>query len=105
MLTAKQRQFLRGKAQKLTPILQVGKNGITNAVLHQLQLQINSQELVKISILPNSIVQSAELIQQVQKFDSQIQYVQEIGRMLILYKQAPQFSHRHLSLKVKQISR
>ena len=105
MITPKQRQFLRGQAQKLSPMLQIGKNGITKTVLQQIQWQINAQELIKISILPNSSVQSEELIQQVQKFDTQIQYVQDIGRMVILYKQAPQHSHRHLSLKVKQISR
>ncbi|MBA1434627.1 YhbY family RNA-binding protein [Bombilactobacillus bombi] len=105
MITPKQRQFLRGQAQKLAPQFQIGKFGITATVLQQIQNQINSQELLKITILKNSTVQAAELIQQVQAFDAKIEYVQDIGHTVVLYKRAPQSSKRRLSLEVEQLRR
>lgn len=105
MITAKQRQFLRGRAQTIAPMFQIGKNGITSSVLRQIQTQINTQELLKISILSNSTITADELIDQVRQFDSKIQYVQDIGHTVILYKRAPQIAKRHLSLEVDQIAR
>lgn len=54
MLTSKQRQFLKAQAHKLKPVMHVGKGGVTPAQAAELDVMIESLELVKIKINPNS---------------------------------------------------
>ena len=54
MLTSKQRQFLKAQAHKLKPVMHVGKGGVTPAQTAELEVMIDSLELVKIKINPNS---------------------------------------------------
>ena len=54
MFTSKQRATLRGIAQKEEPITQVGKSGITDALIESLDKAIEKRELVKITVLENS---------------------------------------------------
>ena len=53
-LTSKQRAFLRGLANPLETILQVGKGEITPAMVAQVGDALQARELVKLRVLPNS---------------------------------------------------
>ena len=48
MITTKQRAFLRGLANRLDPIFQVGKNGVEDNFLKQLEEALEKRELIKI---------------------------------------------------------
>lgn len=50
MLTAKQRQFLRGLAHPLSPIVRVGRGGVTPAVIEETKKSILAHELIKVRI-------------------------------------------------------
>ena len=50
-ITSAQRAKLRGMAMKLQPTAQLGKNGITDAFLDMIEDQLDSRELVKITVL------------------------------------------------------
>ena len=54
MLTSKQRATLRSLAQKIEPITQVGKSGITESFLDNANNAIEKRELIKITVLENS---------------------------------------------------
>lgn len=54
MLTSKQRAFLRGSAQTVSPIFQVGKGGISEEMIKQLDAALEARELIKITVLENS---------------------------------------------------
>lgn len=54
MLTSKERSKLRSIASKIEPITQVGKFGITDALIESLDKAIEKRELVKITVLENS---------------------------------------------------
>ena len=54
MLTSKQRAYLRSLAQKIEPITQVGKSGITESFLDNANNAIEKRELIKITVLENS---------------------------------------------------
>ena len=54
MLTSKQRATLRSLAQNLDSITQVGKLGITENFLDNVNNAIEKRELVKITVLENS---------------------------------------------------
>lgn len=49
-LTGRQRQFLRGLAHPLSPIVRVGKAGVTEAVVAETRKSLQSHELIKVRI-------------------------------------------------------
>ena len=60
MLTGKQRAYLRGLANSLTPIFQIGKNGVEENFLIQVSQALEARELIKIKVLENSGLDSRE---------------------------------------------
>ena len=48
MLTPKQRQFLRGLAHPLSPVVRVGKGGVTPAIVEETKKSILAHELIKV---------------------------------------------------------
>ena len=54
MLSPKQRQFLKAQAHRLKPVMHVGKGGVTPAQAAELDVMVDSLELVKVKINPNS---------------------------------------------------
>lgn len=99
----KQRKFLMGKAQTIKPIIQIGKLGVTPQVLEQLVKIINKRELIKISLLQNTEVESQEFIEMLNDYDPDIKLVQIIGSKVILYKKAPNEKYRDMSVKLEQL--
>ena len=47
MITSKQRAELRAKANELDTTLMVGKEGVTDAIVSELDRQLEARELVK----------------------------------------------------------
>ncbi len=54
MLNSKQRQILKAKAHALKPVMHVGKGGVTPAQAAELDVMVDSLELVKVKVNPNS---------------------------------------------------
>ena len=54
MLTSKQRAYLRGLAQQLDTIFQVGKGGITEEMSISVSNALEARELIKLRVLENS---------------------------------------------------
>ena len=87
MLTGKQKGFLRSEAHHLQPIFQIGKSGLTESVIHQIDEALESKVLIKVNILQNCDEDKKEIAA---KLDGQegIEVVQVIGNTLILYKES-----------------
>ena len=49
-LRGKQKRFLRSQAHHLQPIFQIGKNGINDAVIVQINEALEKRELIKINL-------------------------------------------------------
>lgn len=47
-LSSSQRKWLRGQAHSLKPIVQVGKQGLTESVLRQVDEALSDHELIKV---------------------------------------------------------
>lgn len=54
MLKGKQRAYLRSLANTLKPTTQIGKEGVTESFLEQLDGMLRTRELVKVTILENA---------------------------------------------------
>ena len=49
-LTAKQRQFLKGLAHGLAPIVRIGKGGVSDSVVNETKKSLAAHELIKVRI-------------------------------------------------------
>ncbi|MBK5241575.1 ribosome assembly RNA-binding protein YhbY [Clostridium sp.] len=87
MITSKQRSYLRTLANPLQPIFQVGKAGIEQNFLKQLEDALESRELIKIKILNNSGITAREASDIICAAVS-AEAVQTIGSKCVLYKRS-----------------
>lgn len=101
-LRGKQKRFLRAQAHHLRPIFAVGKEGLSDNWLSQLDGALDKRELIKVNILQNSDVTTQE-VQQFIENNTEIQVVQIIGRVLVLFKASNEESLRNLSKQVSTI--
>ncbi|MCL2569495.1 MAG: YhbY family RNA-binding protein [Oscillospiraceae bacterium] len=62
MLTSRQRAQLRGLANSAETILHVGKNGVTETVIQQLEESLAVQEIVKGKVLENAPMSPREVL-------------------------------------------
>ena len=49
-LTGKQRQFLKGLAHALAPIVRIGKGGVSDSVVNETKKSLAAHELIKVRI-------------------------------------------------------
>jgi RNA-binding protein len=54
LITNKQRNFLRASGHELSPIIFIGKSGVTDQVAKELELALTARELVKGRVLPHT---------------------------------------------------
>ena len=87
MLTGKQRSYLKGLANNLEPIFQIGKNGLSDNFLKQVEEALETRELIKIKILKNSLLEARETAMEIaDSLDAE--FVQSIGSKFVLYKES-----------------
>lgn len=86
MITTKQRAYLRSLANGIPAILQVGKEGVTEALIKNVDEALNAREIVKVSVLETSPVSSKEAIEEVMNGIHGCEAVQVIGRKFVVYK-------------------
>ncbi len=87
MITSKQRSYLRTLANPLQPLFQVGKAGIEENFLKQIDAALESREIIKIKILNNSGITAREASDIICEAIS-AEGVQTIGSKCVLYKRS-----------------
>ncbi len=87
MITSKQRSFLRAMANSIDAIFQIGKGGINENLLKQLDDALEARELIKVRVLPNSGLETREVCRQVAK-QLGAEEVQVIGTKFVLYRRS-----------------
>jgi len=87
VLTGKQRSYLKSIAHNLDPIFQLGKNGLTENFVKQVDDALNAREIVKISVLKNSVLDPTDVaVELVQRLNAE--FVQSIGRRFVIYRES-----------------
>ncbi len=87
MLTGKQRSYLRGIANSIPTILQVGKDGISDNMVKQVDDALTARELVKGNVLKNSGIEAREACEQLAE-TVKAEIVQVIGNRFVLYRES-----------------
>ena len=86
-LTTKQRQFLKGLAHHLSPVVVLGGNGLTEGVLAEIDNALNHHELIKVKIAGADREVKQLIIDAIVRETNAVN-VQTIGHVLVLYRQS-----------------
>lgn len=86
-LTTKQRQFLKGLAHHLSPVVMLGGNGLTEGVLAEIDNALNHHELIKVKIAGADREVKQLIIDAIVRETNSVN-VQTIGHVLVLYRQS-----------------
>ena len=89
MLTSKQRAYLRGLAAAEDTIVIIGKGGITENIVIQMNDALKARELVKGRVLENSLLTAREAADALSE-TCRSEVVQVIGSKFVLYKRNEQ---------------
>ena len=91
MLTSKQRAQLRGIANSADTTLHIGKSGITDTVVQQLDEGLVAREIVKGKVLENAPVSPREACDALSAA-CKAEQVQVIGSKFVLYRGNPKIA-------------
>lgn len=87
MLNSKQRKYLKSLANTIEPKINIGKNGISENLITQINDTLIASELVKIKILNNSLEDHDEMIDAIiEKTNSDL--VSHMGNKFVIFKQS-----------------
>lgn len=86
-MTGKQRSYLKGLAHHLRPFSQIGKEGITESYIKDLDKILEDHELVKITFLESFAEDLDEAVAEILK-RADAEFIQKIGRKLVIYRQS-----------------
>lgn len=81
--------------QKIDPVVQIGKNGVTEAVLQELEDVLEARELVKISVLRNCDFTAKEMINDLAD-DLNAEPVSCVGSKIVLYRKSQRKDVKHI---------
>lgn len=96
-LTSKQRAQLRGMAASLDTILHVGKDGIGDNLVKQVNDALEARELIKGRVLENSMLTAREAAEQL-SVAARCEVVQVIGSKFVLYRMQHDKGKRKIEL-------
>jgi RNA-binding protein len=86
-LTPAQRQYLKGLAHPLSPVIIIGEKGLTEAVLKETERTLAAHELIKIKAGSDEKETRSQWLEQIcQTLDAAP--VQQIGKVLVIYRPA-----------------
>ena len=87
MITSKQRAQLKGLANQLDALFQVGKGGINDQLIRQVDETLECRELIKLRVLetsPESVKETASKVAE----QVNAELVQVIGSIFVLYRES-----------------
>ncbi len=89
MITTKQKAELRGLANNLEDLFQIGKGGISDTVVAQVEEALVARELIKIKVLleTSPVTPREAAVELAEKTNSDI--VQIIGGKIVLFRRNP----------------
>ena len=100
MITSKQRSYLRSLAHNIDPLVYIGKQGVTENVVKELDLCLENRELVKVKLQEGCDLDPKEIANELAE-ELKAEFVQAIGRKFTLYRQSSDPEKRQIVLPRK----
>ncbi|MBR3351050.1 MAG: YhbY family RNA-binding protein [Erysipelotrichaceae bacterium] len=85
MLTKTQRQYLKGQANTLKPLVQIGKSGLNENIIVSVDEVLEAHELCKISILNTCPQETGEIALDLSSATNS-DIVSQLGRKIVLFR-------------------
>lgn len=95
-LTSAQRKHLRGLAHALRPVVQIGKQGLTEATLRQADEALNDHELIKVQAAVPREQKRAVADRLAGELEAEV--AGHVGHVIILYREHPDPEMRAIEL-------
>ena len=86
-LTPTQRQFLKSLAHRLQPVVMIGNQGLTAAVLKEIEQSLSAHELIKIKAATDDVDTRNAWMEEICT-SSRAAPVQQIGKVMVIYRPA-----------------
>ena len=87
MITSKQRSYLRSLAHNIDPIVYIGKAGVTENVIKEIDQALEARELVKVKIQEGCELAAKDVANDILP-QLEAEFVQAIGRKFTLYRES-----------------
>ena len=87
MITSKQRSYLRSLAHNVDPTVYIGKAGVTDNVIKEIDQCRESRELVKIKLQEGAVLDAKATANELAPVLG-AEFVQAIGRKFTLYRES-----------------
>ncbi|MBP3360203.1 MAG: YhbY family RNA-binding protein [Clostridia bacterium] len=100
MVNGKQRAYLRKLANGLEPVFQIGKGGVTDVIVEQLRLALDSRELIKVHILETALLDTKQTCNELAARLDAVP-VQAIGSKFVLYRRSDKEKNRKIEIPGK----
>ena len=86
-LTSVQRQFLKSLAHRLQPVVMIGNQGLTPAVMKEIEHSLAAHELIKIKAATEEAETRQLWMEEICKSMKAVA-VQQIGKVIVIYRPA-----------------
>ncbi len=84
-MTSKQRAYLRSLANSIDPIFQIGKAGLSDNLIKQLDDALEARELIKVNVLETAPDEVKALGEQI-AIATHSTFIQSIGNKITIYR-------------------
>ena len=93
-MTGKERAAFRAQANHLEPLFQVGKGGMSDALIKQTDDALRARELIKVKVLlESSPITPRETADQLATATG-AEVIQVIGGVIVLYRESPELKEK-----------
>ncbi len=87
MITSKQRSYLRSLAHNVDPTVYIGRAGVTDNVIKEIDQCLEARELVKIKLQEGAVLDAKATANELAPVLG-AEFVQAIGRKFTLYRES-----------------
>ena len=87
MISGKERSYLKSLAHDLKPIVNIGKNSLTDEVITSIDEALEKRELIKIKILNNNLDDNDEIVDEVIE-NLNCEFVSHLGNIFTIYRES-----------------
>lgn len=95
-LSSKQRKYLRSRAHELKPVVMLGKDGLSDGVVREVDEALAAHELIKVRLAGERDERRQQAEEMADACDAALAGV--VGKVAILYRRHPEPSERRFAL-------
>lgn len=90
-LTAKERAHLKARAHSLEPVVHIGHEGLTDAVIKEIDRALTAHELIKVRAGGDDRMERASFLEEICERTHSAP-VQRVGKVLVIWRPRPENS-------------